>query len=524
MYSYQLEFAKYKLRPYERDLALKEFQHQFPSIKNARVTDLGIEFELALPLDDSLLKKLAFFSQFHYQNAQSEKRNVLTDQAIVEACKTLETENENYQLRINKSRQTRYLSHTFHEYKGRFYPQLSKALMNYAGLRVGDTVLDPFCGSGTTLVEGYLYGANAVGIDINPIAVMVANAKVRSLNLTIKEIEKIKSSFESLDGDSSWKEIEVGNFRADLDIDYLENWFPQNNIKKIIAIQNAIDSLENETAQLLSKVILSNLLRKYSYQDPSDLRIRRREDEPPQNIIEEFLEILDKELNELKKFQSIVKPEFTSDVRAYLGDIRRLFESTSIRENSIDAVVTSPPYATALPYVDTDRLSLFAFGFTNKSKFRTLEQSLIGNREISKSRREELDKVLTDNFKRSVLPKTVVQLLQRIYLLNKDAEVGFRRKNTAALLFKYFLDMHKGISEVNKALKKGKLAFFVVGNNRTVAGGESIDIPTDDFIGYIGEKNGFRLLEKISMTVQPAYVLHSKNSIKSESILVFRKK
>ena len=63
-----------------------------------------------------------------------------------------------------------------------------------------------------------------------------------------------------------------------------------------------------------------------------------------------------------------------------------------------------------------------------------------------------------------------------------------------------------------------------MGNNRTTAGDESIDIPTDDFIGLIAEQNNFKLVEKICMSVQQSYMIHSKNSINTESILVLQRK
>lgn len=523
MYKYQIDFSKYKLRDYEKELALKEFDNQFPSIKNRLVNEKGIAFSTNELLDELQLRKLTFYSEFHYQNAKLGKSNILTDQAIVECYHNFEPNLFN-EIKPNKSREIRYLTHSLHEYKGRFYPQLAKAFMNYAGIKKGDTVLDPFCGSGTTLVESFLFGANAIGVDINPIAFLLAKAKVKSILLKQKDLTEIRKAFENIKDDSGWAKINIEDYRNTLDIEYLQNWFPLNNLKKVISIQEIIKSLTNDTAQLFSKVVLSNLLRDFSFQDPTQLRIRRRADTPPENLIETFKRNLVKQIENLEKFQLLNQFELQSNVQNYLGDIRTLIESTNLSKNSIDVVITSPPYATALPYVDTDRLSLFIFGYTDKNTFRKLEETLIGNREITKSKRVILDKELEANFKSSVLPKEIVLLLQKIYLLNKNSDVGFRRKNTAALLYKYFLDMHLGINQVSQVLKKNKFAFFVVGNNRTTAGDESIDIPTDDFIGLIAEQNNFKLVEKICMSVQQSYMIHSKNSINTESILVLQRK
>lgn len=523
MYKYQIEFSLYKLRDYEKKLAVKEFENQFPTVKSKSVTEKGISFTSSKLLDEPKLRKLTFFSEFHYRNSKSVKSNVLTDQAVVESFHNFKP-NLFDDIRPNKSREIRYLTHSFHEYKGRFYPQLAKSFMNYAGIKKGDIVLDPFCGSGTTLVESFLFGANAVGVDINPIAFLLAKAKVQSLLLKHKELSEIRKAFDNLKQQSGRKSIKIEDYSDLLDTDYLLNWFPENNLKQFISIQEIIKTLTNETSQLFAKVVLSNLLREFSFQDPTQLRIRRRADSPNEYLIETFKKTLVEQIETLESFISLNRFELQSNVQNYLGDIRTLKKSANLAKSSVDVVITSPPYATALPYVDTDRLSLFAFGYTDKQSFRKLEQTLIGNREITKLKRVILDKELERNFDESVLPKEIVAMLERIYWLNKSSDVGFRRKNTAALLYKYFLDMNLGMCQVSEVLKKNRFAFFVVGNNRTTAGNEVIDIPTDDFIGLIAMKNNFQLVEKIVMKVPHSYMIHSKNSISTESVLVLQRK
>jgi tRNA G10 N-methylase Trm11 len=523
MFKYQIDFSKYKLRDYEKALAIKEFENQFPLIAEKSITTKGISFTSNEILDERKLQKLTFYSEFHFQNAEYGKSNILTDQAVIENYHSFEP-NLFEDIRPSKSREIRYLTHSFHEYKGRFYPQLAKAFMNYAGIKKGDTVLDPFCGSGTTLVESLLYGVNAIGVDINPIAYLLAKAKVKSFQLNQDDLKLIKKAFENLTEESDWQKVNIEDYKNSLDTDYLQIWFPSNNLKKVILIQEIIQMLPNETSQLFSKVVLSNLLREFSFQDPTQLRIRRRAEKPNENLIDIFKKNLDAQILKLESFQNLNRFILNSNVDNYLGDIRTLMKSANLRKNSIDVVITSPPYATALPYVDTDRLSLFVFGYTDKNSFRKLEKTLIGNREITKSKREQLDKELEENFNESVLPQEIISLLKRIYFLNKNSNVGFRRKNTAALLYKYFLDMHIGIKQVSQVLKKNKFAFFVVGNNRTTAGNEQINIPTDDFIGLIAQQNNFNLVEKISMTVQQSYMIHSKNSINTESILVLQRR
>jgi len=70
-----------------------------------------------------------------------------------------------------------YLTHWIYPYKGKFHPQMIRALLNIIGLEQGDTVLDPFIGSGTTAVEAQLLGINCIGIDVSPLCVLQSKVK-----------------------------------------------------------------------------------------------------------------------------------------------------------------------------------------------------------------------------------------------------------------------------------------------------------------------------------------------------------
>jgi DNA modification methylase len=84
-----------------------------------------------------------------------------------------------------------YLTHWIYPYKGKFHPQMIRALLNIIGLKEGDTILDPFLGSGTTALESQLLGINFIGIDISPLCVIQGRVKIESVYV-IDEIEKTK--------------------------------------------------------------------------------------------------------------------------------------------------------------------------------------------------------------------------------------------------------------------------------------------------------------------------------------------
>ena len=135
----------------------------------------------------------------------------------------------------------------------------------------------------------------------------------------------------------------------------------------------------------------------------------------------------------------------------------------------VGAVITSPPYATALPYIDTDRLSLVYLGLLPRGGHRTRDTLMIGNRGVTTRTREEYWTFYEAN--KSLLPRNTRVLIERIDRLNKAGSVGFRRRNLSALLSKYFFDMQDVVRQAFALLRPGGTMFLVVGNNRTTAGG-----------------------------------------------------
>ncbi len=101
--------------------------------------------------------------------------------------------------------------------------------------------------------------------------------------------------------------------------------------------------------------------------------------------------------------------------------------------------------------------------------------------------------------------------------------MGFRRLNLAALLSKYFLDMRQTIRQLHVLLKPKGMAFLVVGNNRTVAGGRTVHIETCDHLCEISQSVGFSVEESISMEMLISRDIFRKNAMRSERILKLRK-
>ena len=167
----------------------------------------------------------------------------------------------------------KYLTHGIHPYKGKFYPQLVRPLLNILGVKAGATVFDPFCGSGTVALESILNGYNAYGCDINPTAVDIAVAKNTIFMVGAYEFDKHVSLFKE-----DLKHYINGNYDEAFDSEAIEeiySWFPERVISKIGFILLRIAAVPDERIRKFLKVILSSIIRDISQQEPSDLRIRR---------------------------------------------------------------------------------------------------------------------------------------------------------------------------------------------------------------------------------------------------------
>lgn len=495
---------------------------------------LQIDFQSPIEIPLSLLNDLTYVQRIVW-NEGSTRQFVTPFQVYVNRLPKLIRNDTALPLmdvmesvRCNK-REHSYLSHAFHSYKGKYYPQLVGALLNACHVRPGDWVLEPFCGSGTTLVECSLRGVNSVGLDMNPLARLIAEVKISTVTTPYSALEEncrhILSAIASEIEDSKNGEIPdqfLPENRA-----YLREWFPADALAQINGCLRVIRQSDHAPSRGICLLTLSDNLRDISYQDPESLRILRRKSLPsPPKLAERMTHGVQKRLAalEVKKhlplygsLRSASAHILTADARA-LGAALHNAELGAVR---FKAAITSPPYATALPYIDTDRLSLFALGLLPKGERSELELAMIGNREIGEAKRRFLEAQLDANT--HGLPDSVVTPIRAIHRGNLAARAGFRRLNMGALLYKYFTDMQQTFVQVGEALEEGGYYVVVIGNTTTKVGEEIVEIHTDRWLTEIAAAQGFILCDSFEMTDQAGYMRHSKNRVKGETIIMLQK-
>jgi len=493
----------YRLFPYERRLALREAAALLTPREGPCESHRGVRV-----LTDHARVPAAYFLTYFSQVHQN--GNVVpTIQALIEKSGS----NGNG---IGKQI-TRYSVHGLHEYKGKFNPQVAHAILNCFRLPANARVLDPFCGSGTTLVESSQKNVRAVGFDLNPLAVYVAQTKLAALRTPADAVEKILGRVIA----SARKRRSTTRSDGSTRITYLKSWFDGAILSEIEGLRQAIDETDSPGAVArILKVIISDQLRDFSFQDPMDLRIRRRTTPLPSTS---FLEVFE---GKARSFVSRL-----SGVQGILGNVAvskvlRL-DSTAMSEGQFkrlgkfDAVISSPPYATALPYIDTQRLSLVWLGLCEPSDIMRLQAGLTGSREFYKQQKTEWRARLLANA--GSLPK-----VSHAFCLSLQgaltAEDGFRRQAVPSLLYRYLVGMQQVLHALFRLTNARAQAAFIVGHNHTILGGHRFDIDTPSLIEGLMHGTGFRNVERLPLETYQRYGIHYKNAVSKEELILFQRR
>lgn len=401
--------------------------------------------------------------------------------------------------------ETRYGPHGLHEFKGKFNPQTPRSLIlqERGRWKRGLPILDPFTGSGTTQVEARHLGYPSIGVELNPLSALIARAKL--LWETRPSVERISiETIRSSDFTSFSPESER----------YLRDWFPLHTLRDVRRILGSIQSLPKRE-QLVGSAILSNLLRAFSFQDPKDLRIRRREVIPQHGtIISAFVEEFNRELVRRKRWADTVVVDVRVPAIVLQGSSTCLPRTK--HTELVAGTVCSPPYATALPYVDTYRLSHVVLGLTEPRGLSSIERSILGARDIS---RTDIELFAT---RIDALPKYARSMLTRLRAtVGRDSKAGFRKRAVPYALARYLCDMAGVLQHLRSIENRGARNLWVVGPNRTRVNGREIQIPTPRLLGDLALHEGFQNIKYESLDAFGRYDIHSKNSIRFETLVSF---
>lgn len=430
---------------------------------------------------------------------------------------------------FNKS-DTKEYTHGIHTYPAMMVSPISRSIISFMKeLITIDSLLDPFVGSGTVLVEGMLAGINTVtGSDINPLALMLSHAKTNLLNSEILDstislmkkglkeeydrfisyisdvndymIEDLRLDITSRDGwgFEAHKYLQEYCTLHNLDIEIpdfknLGYWFKPSIILQLAIIKGVILKIKDENIQEFVFVTFSELLRIASNRRGGEFKMFRKPAnkvlESNFDVISEFVNLLDRNVDKMKDFiNQIIKNELSSKVSIVNNDARFLDD---VPDNSYDLIITSPPYGdsrTTVAYGEFSRLSLQwinLHGLTEK-QIMGVDKSLMGGEKY----RNGFEYLLESPTLRIALEK----------IKDKDLE-------RAGDVFSFYEDLDSTIKTISKKTKTGGYHFWVVGN-RTV---KNILLETDKIIIELAEKHNLVFVYSINRKI-PNKVMPSKNS------------
>ncbi|MDD4210647.1 MAG: DNA methyltransferase [Bacteroidales bacterium] len=283
----------------------------------------------------------------------------------------------------NNQHKTTYYTHGFHPYPAKFTPQIVNKFFNLY-CKKGFSILDPFCGSGTTLVEGVLNGMASVGIDLNPIAFIISKAK--STHYSDSEIQIVKDFMSEIQSKINKGLFSNNNYNKNgieiPDFPNRDHWFQKNVSYELATLKNKIDAFQNENVKTLFYSAFSKIIVKVSNQD-SEVRYTAKNKNHPDGIVySSFVDTVSGYLMALNsKEHSIIEKS-----EVYNGDTFEVLKN--LTENNFDFVITSPPYINTFDYYLYHKQRMFWLGYDH----RPVRQKEIGNHHRIDTKKFEIAK------------------------------------------------------------------------------------------------------------------------------------
>ena len=366
-------------------------------------------------------------------------------------------------------KQVSYATHGIHRYPAKFIPQIPRfCLDSYS--KEGDDVLDPFMGSGTTLLESYMMGRNSYGVDIHPLARLIAKVKVTPVDPSHlrSHAESLFSKIRADDHDNDEWVPEIPN---------RDHWFRPAVLSDLATIKKHIWRMRKGDYQDFFKICFSSIIRKMSNSDADSLipevtSFRKKLDRQGKTSFDSMArfentvrnKLIDAE--ELWRISKEVEEDYWSppSVNIIGNDARDI----DMDDSEIDLAITSPPYASAVHYVSVHKLEMYWLGILD-------DMSRLDGRVVGTSRAYVRDY-------RPWEPKTDIPELGTV--MNELME---KEKKSAYIVYRYFDDMLRSFVEVNRVLKRNGRYCMVVGENTF----RKVRIPTYLILARIASKCGF---------------------------------
>lgn len=382
------------------------------------------------------------------------------------------------ELFVVKNYESRYLTHKFHKYAGKFIPELPRwALENYSLKGQETLVLDPFVGSGTTLVEASLLGVNAIGLDVDPLARLIA--KVKSTPI---DAERLSSAAKSL---LRRVEKSKGLSRRPV-IPTLSHWFSAEAVERLATIRGAVDTFEAEPdLHDFFTICFSAVIRRASNADNQTMKtyVSHTLPKKPEDALKLFRETLADYVERLSDYSRRVSKNCVRILDGF--DARTLADRWhEKRLPMIDLAVTSPPYIKSVDYIYNQMAELFWIGdrwnLETQTQQNEAKRRYMGNDRPVGRGVEPLPAVAVGD-----VPFWVEAIT------SADAKLG-------QVATRYFNDTVAHFRAMARVLKPDAAYVYVVGDS-TLAG---VSVPTHQLAAQCASAAGFSVVKRFGYEIR----------------------
>jgi len=358
-------------------------------------------------------------------------------------------------------------------------PIVRRLIEEFGPGTVGTKLLDPFCGSGSALVESMLHGMESTGIDINPLACIMARVKTTPL-----APERLQRLFDQI-AESYSKLREPKEMLSFPNIDY---WYPPSSVRDLSRLRELIMDISDRRYRDFFLLSLGETARTVSWTRHDEFKMYRMPEERratwKPNVLGVFTEICRYNIERMRQFVGML-PAFAPTPRIILGDSR---DPRSYPDEQYDLIVTSPPYGdsqTTAAYGQFSRLALLWIGEESKD-VAGLDRRMLGGRPAG----------------------TALSGLGSPTLKSSLAKIGARDEQRARSVVSFYEDLMLAFRNVVEHMAPNGRACIVVGN-RTVKG---IRLETDVIMSELLERE-FGLRHELTIVRRiPNKVMPSRNS------------
>ncbi|MFN8386665.1 MAG: DNA methyltransferase [Anaerolineales bacterium] len=392
--------------------------------------------------------------------------------------------------RANKLNPQDRAFHDWYRFVLSFPPHLVRDYLNKFGLDKNSVILDPFCGTGTTLVEVKLAGMRGIGLEGNPFPHFASTVKTNwaldadELSLRTRQIaDQALASLKSqgIDDNLSFgnlKDIKLKTLSPDIEKLLLTNSISPLPLHKTLVLFECLQQHKEESFYGHALLALGNALvfKISNLHFGPEVGVKKPKDD--MSVIANWLLEIEKIANDLRRVEGQPFPE----TKVHLADART---RAMLEPTSINAVITSPPYPNEKDYTRTTRLESVLLGFINsKEELRELKRRLVRSNTRGIYKEDDDDKLISDF---PEIQRIADEIEKRRIELGKDS--GFEKLYPRAAKL-YFGGMAKHLADLRKILRPGAQLAYVVGDQASYL---RVMIRTGQILGDIAQKLGYEL-------------------------------